>query len=174
MAQLRNYLPNEIGGIAWYGVDDTYTSCYFPIYCNATQISKPFAVGDINHYSRESAWWAFNFAANFAMIRYSEMVLDIKQIQQEMETRFMDQQQAIEQLALSMEKSERIAFLDQYSNEMGQLLHLKWVALGDYLVTKYNDGYVKDTNNHIQSIGYPDKWLEFIIREEGEKYRIAD
>ncbi len=174
VAQLRNYLPNEIGGVAWFGVDDTYTSCYFPIYCNNTSIPKPFSGGDINHYSRTSAWWAFNFAANYAMIRYKDMVKDIVYVQQGLENLFIQQQDSIERMAQDMTKNKRIEFLSQYSNNMGVLVHEKWVDLGDYLVTKYNDGYVKDSNMRIQSIGYPDEWLEFITKEQGEKYRIGD
>lgn len=173
VAQLRNYLPDEVGGIAWYGVDDTYTSCYFPIYCHARSISEPFTKGDINHYSHESAWWAFNFVANFAMVRYRDMVRDIVRVQERLEQRFIMQQDSIEQLALSMGETERIQFLDDYSKEMGQRVHQHWVALGNYLVTKYNDGYVKDSMNRIQSEGIPDEWLDFIILQEAEKHKIV-
>jgi len=110
VAQLRNYLPDGVGGIAWFGVDDTYTTCYFPIYCCATSISKPFAIGDINNYSRESAWWAFNFAANYANTRYSEMVLDIQAKQKQIEDLFVYQQDSVENIALSLSGDERIKF----------------------------------------------------------------
>ncbi|MBO5903417.1 MAG: C69 family dipeptidase, partial [Tidjanibacter sp.] len=32
-AQARNYLPDAVGGILWFGVDDAATSCLTPIYC---------------------------------------------------------------------------------------------------------------------------------------------
>ncbi len=174
VAQLRNYLPDEIGGIAWFGVDDTYTTCYFPIYCGVTNISKPFATGDINHYSRESAWWAFNFAANYANTRYSYIVKDIKVVQKQIEDTFVHQQDSVENIALSLNNTERIKFLTQYSDSMGKLVHSRWVALGDRLITKYNDGYIKDDNNRIKTKGYPDHWLEFIIGQDGEKFKVVD
>lgn len=172
VAQLRNYLPDEIGGIVWFGVDDTYTSCYFPIYCSVTEISAPFATGDINQYSRESVWWAFNLAANYANIRYSKMVLDIVNEQQFLENKFVAQQDSIESTALELNNEERIKFLTNYSSSMGVLVHKTWVALGDRLITKYNDGYIKDENNRIKTVGYPDEWLEFISTEEGSKHVI--
>ncbi len=174
VAQMRNYLPDEIGGIAWFGVDDTYTTCYFPIYCKNTRISEPFTKGDINHYSRESAWWAFNFAANFAMVRYNDMVKDIQHLQSELENLFVEQQKAIEKDALSLNHEDRIALLTDYSNRMGELVHQQWVELGDYLVTRYNDGYVKDSTNRIRSKTYPKEWLEQLIELEPEKYRIGE
>jgi len=172
VAQLRNYLPNEIGGIVWFGVDDTYTTCYFPIYCNNTSISKPFATGDINHYSRESAWWAFNFAANYANTRYSDIVLDIRAEQKLIEDFLVHQQDSIENIALSISDTKRIAFLTQYSDSVGEVVHARWVALGDRLVTKYNDGYIKNDKKQIETKIYPKKWLEFIIEQDAEKHRI--
>ena len=167
VAQLRNYLPNEIGGIAWFGVDDTYTTCYFPVYCSVTEISKPFATGDINHYSRESAWWAFNFAANYANTRYKDIVIDIKAEQKLIEDMLVQQQDSVENIALSLSPSKRIEFLSQYSDSMGKLVHSRWVALGDKLVTKYNDGYIKDENNRVKSKGYPEEWLKTIVEQDG-------
>ncbi len=174
VAQLRNYLPDGVGGIAWFGVDDTYTTCYFPIYCCATSISKPFAIGDINNYSRESAWWAFNFAANYANTRYSEMVLDIQAKQKQIEDLFVYQQDSVENIALSLSGDERIKFLTLYSDSMGKLVHTRWVALGDKLVTKYNDGYIKNDKNQINTRGYPKAWLETIIRQDEERFKIID
>ncbi len=172
VAQLRSYLPDEIGGIAWFGVDDTYTSCYFPVYCCVTEISEPFSTGDINSYSRESAWWAFNFAANYANTRYSYIVKDIVAVQIEMENLFVSQQDSIEKVALKKKKEERVRFLTDYSANMGNLLHESWVKLGDKLVTKYNDGYIKDENNAIQTVGYPEKWLRQVIKNSGDNHKV--
>jgi len=172
VAQLRNYLPDEIGGIAWFGVDDTYTTCYFPIYCNNNSISKPFATGDINSYSRESAWWTFNFAANYANTRYSDIVADIKSEQKLIEDLLVQQQDSIENITLSLSSTERIKLLSQYSDSMGKLVHNRWVALGDRLVTKYNDGYIKNDKNQIETKGYSQEWLELIIEQDGDKFKI--
>ncbi len=174
VAQLRNYLPNEIGGVAWYGVDDTYTSCYFPIYCQATSIPEPFAIGDINHYSSESAWWAFNFAANYANIRYMDIVKDIQSVQRKIEKQFVKKQASIERATLDMEKEQRIKFLNTYTNDAGLMIHKQWVNLGNQLVTKYNDGYVKDSAFRINSIGYPEEWLKIITNDAPEKYKVPE
>ncbi len=172
VAQLRSYLPDEIGGVMWFGEDDTYTNCYFPVYCCVTDIPEPFKTGDIHRYSRESAWWAFNFAANFANGRYRDMVQDIKKVQQEMEALFVERQDSVEQTALKKTGAERVEFLTDYTNRSGLLLHKRWVELGDYLVTKYNDGYVKDSTGRIRSNPYPKEWVDFIIRNNPEKHKV--
>ncbi len=172
VAQMRNYLPNEVGGLMWFGVDDTYTTCYFPVYCCANQISPPFSTGDINHYSRESAWWTFNLAANYANTRYQEVVVDIKQKQHELERLLIQQQDSVEQKAISLPKDQRIELLNRYSVEMGQMVHQSWVDLTDFIITKYNDGYIKDENHRIQTKGYSEEWLRFIRDQNPEKHRI--
>lgn len=174
VAQLRKYLPDEIGGVAWYGVDDTYTSCYFPIYCQVTLIPEPYAIGDINNYSSESAWWAFNFAANYANTRYSEIVKDIRFLQSEMEESFIHMQQAVEQAAMSLDKKQRIKFLTTYSDNAGKKVHRNWVELGKFLVMKYNDGYIKDSAYRIRSIGYDQEWLDIVVKNADERYKVYE
>jgi dipeptidase len=174
VAQMRDFLPDEIGGICWFGVDDTYTNCYFPIYCNNTQIPQAFAKGDIKHYSPESAWWAFNFVANYAMLRYNLMVEDIKNLQQNLENSFINQQKGIETAALTMDKKERIDFLDNYTIYAGNKIHKAWVELGKSLVAKYNDGYIKDSNYNIRTKPYSKEYLNKIVEQEGNRYRIDD
>lgn len=172
IAQLRSWLPDEIGGIAWFGVDDTYYTCYIPLYCCITEIPEPFTVGDINKYSRNSAWWAFNFVSNFSNLRYSDMIKDIKKVQSGLENQFIAQQDSINNKALTLQGQERIDFLTRYSVKQGYKTHEQWVDLGDYLIMKYNDGYVKDSNYQITSPGYPDSWKKEIIKLYPGKYKI--
>ena len=64
ISQSRSWLPNAIGGVYWYGWDDTYTTCYVPLYCCINDLPKSFTVGDLQKFSWDSAWWVFNFVSN--------------------------------------------------------------------------------------------------------------
>ena len=172
IAQLRSWLPNEIGGIAWFGVDGTYFSCYFPIYCGVTKISESFTKGDIRNFSWESAWWTFNFVSNFSNLKYSYMKEDIQKIQQKLESKFISDQDSIVKAALKLNKEERINFITEYSCNQGNLAHKEWIELAEFLIMKYNDGYVKDENGKITSPGYPEKWKQEMINFYPEKFKI--
>ena len=177
IAQMRNYLPNEIGGLLWFGEDDTYFTCYVPMYVSIKQIPKAYTVGDINKFSLKSAWWVFNFVSNFANLRYSDMVKDMQAVQNKLETTFLNRQKAIEKTALNLyKKDEELAatFLSNYSVDQGNYVVNEWRELGFLLITKYNDGYVKDPNNKIESKGYTKKWYHRVIKTEGEKYKIKN
>jgi len=178
VAQMRNFLPDPIGGVVWFGEDDTYTTCYVPMYVSIDKIPEPFTVGDINKFSLESAWWAFNFVGNFINLRYSDMVKDVQKVQSRLEGEFIQEQGSVEKAALAMydagDKEKMIKFLTGYSVAAGEKVTEEWRQLGFYLVMKYNDGYVKDEKHHIQTIGYPEEWYKRVIECEGDKYKIKD
>ena len=172
IAQLRSWLPDEIGGITWFGEDDTYFTCYIPIYCNNTIIPKAFTIGDINKFSWESAWWVFNFVSNFANLKYSYMIKDIQKVQNELENKIISQQDSITAVAKKLNRQERIEFLTDYSANCGKMVVNEWKKLGEYLIMKYNDGYVKDEKKHITSPGYPNEWKQEIINRHPDKFEI--
>ncbi len=174
IGQMRSWLPDEIGGICWFGVDDTYFTCWVPIYVGNTSIPEPFTKGDINKFSREAMWWAFNFVSNFANLKYSYMIKDIQKVQSELESRMIGEQDSITKLVLDMPKNERTEMLTNYSAKWGQKVHQSWLELGEMLITRYNDGYVKDEKGTIHEVGYPKEWTNEMNRIYPEKFKIAD
>jgi dipeptidase len=81
-------LPDPVGGILWFGVDDASSSVYTPMYCGITKVPQSFAEGngDMLTYSETSAFWAFNFVANFCYLRYNVMIEDVKKVQSKLES----------------------------------------------------------------------------------------
>jgi dipeptidase len=177
VSQSRGWLPDPVGGVYWYGVDDTYTTCYVPLYCGIEAIPKSFTVGSLQAFSWESAWWVFNFVANIANLKYSFMVPEIRAVQQDLEGTFLAGQSAVEQTALALEKSDpkvMVRYLTDYSVTHGEQVVNRWRELGEHLLTKYNDGYVKDENGRPQERGYPESWLRTVVRERPDQFRLPE
>jgi dipeptidase len=170
IAQLRNWLPDEIGGILWFGEDDTYSSCYLPIYNSVKEISKPYKTGDMKMFSWNSAWWTFNFVSNYANIRYNKMIKDIQFVQDSIEKYYINNQKSIEEKALKLyqtdNKNEMIDFLTEYCDTEAKSLMKEWQQLGYKLVTKYNDGYIKDENDSIRTKGYSDDYKREVLKNK--------
>ncbi len=40
VSQSRAWLPDAVGGVFWYGLDDTYTICYVPLYCGIDTVAE--------------------------------------------------------------------------------------------------------------------------------------
>jgi dipeptidase len=186
VAQSRSWLPDWIGGIHWFGVDDTYTTVFSPMYCGITKVPESFAEGNgsMIQYSPTSAFWAFNFVSNWAYTKYSYMIKDIQKVQVELELKYIDEVTAKtdkEALALmKTDKNKARTYLTNYSVSTGNNTVKRWQELGQYLLVKYMDGNIKkekdgkfEDNGTGQAVmpnqpGYPQWWLKEIVREHGD------
>ena len=99
--QCRDWLPDWIGGLAWFAEDDPKTSCFVPFYCGITKLPNCYEVGGRDKFERTSAWWAFNFVGNWADLKFSYMIEDIKQKYTDFEDSFFTLQPTIEKTAIS-------------------------------------------------------------------------
>ena len=172
VAQMRSDLPDPIGGVLWFGVDDTYSTVWAPMYCGIRAVPKPYAVGiaDLNHFSWDSQFWVFNWVANYAYSRYSDMIVDIQQVQRELEGRFIADQPEIDRAALALyRQSPALArdYLTRYSVAQGEMVHARWRKLGEDLLVKYMDGNVKDSQGHVTHPPYPESWYRRIVQDHG-------
>ncbi len=175
VAQMRSWLPNPIGGVFWFGVDDTYSNVYVPFYAGIRSVPKAWSVegGDFNHFSWDSAFWVFNFVANYAYSRYCDMIKDIQKVQQELEGSFFASQKEVEQTALALYKQApglAKGYLTKYSHEKADYVLRRWKKLGEFLIWKYLDGNVKDEFGKVTHPGYPKEWYGRIVRETGDKF----
>jgi dipeptidase len=177
VSQSRSWLPDAVGGVFWYGLDDTYTTCYVPLYCGIDTVPKPFAVGTSDRFSWESAWWVFNLVANYANLKYSYMLPEIQAVQNEIEGNFLKLQPWVENTAVDLSAfyPELLTrYLTSYSVAQAERLVSRWRELGEHLITKYNDGYVKDENGEPQEKGYPETWLRKVIELRPEQFRLPE
>ncbi len=175
VAQMRAWLPNPIGGVLWFGVDDTYSNVYVPFYAGIRSVPRAWSVegGDFNHFSWDSAFWIFNFVANYAYSRYCDMIKDIQKVQRELEGSFFASQREVENTALALYKqSPGLArdYLTRYSHRQAEYVLRRWKKLGEFLIWKYLDGNVKDEFGRVTHPGYPRQWYERIVKETGDKF----
>lgn len=191
VSQSRADLPDPIGGILWFGVDDTYSTCYVPMYCGITEVPETFAVGngDLLTYSESSAFWAFNMVSNFAYLRYSDMIKDVIEVQQELEGDFIAKTGAIDAAALSLwnngEEAMAIDFLTNYSANAANNTTKRWKELANYLLIKYKDGNIMKEKDGVfertetgmpafpDQPGYPEQWYQSVVKQAGEKLKVT-
>jgi dipeptidase len=175
ISQSRSWLPDPIGGVNWQGVDDAYTTCFVPFYCCVNEIPSEYQSGDLQKFSWDSAWWVFNFVANYANFKYAYMIKDIQKVQNELEGAAIASQPAVEKAALAMAESNPVLmkqFLTTYCSGHAEHVIKKWIELGESLITRYNDGYVKDENGRPRGPGYPESWLREVIRARPEQFKL--
>ncbi len=177
VSQSRAHLPDGVGGVLWYGLDETYFTCYVPLYCSINELPESFTKGEITKFSWESGWWIFNHVANLANLKYSYMKPEIMAVQREMENHFFALQPAIEKTAKALAKTDpalMAKFLTDYSVTHGERVVKRWRELGEYLMTKYNDGYIRDKDNKVQEKGYPKEWIERVLKERPDQFKLKE
>ena len=190
-AQMRSWLPNEVGGVLWFGVDDVASSVYVPMYCCMTETPLCFRAGngDLLHYSPTSAFWIFNRVTNAAYGKYNYMIKDIQKVQRELEISFSENQLTIEKTAVEMylkDKAQAIAFLTDYSCKQAESTIERWRKLDEYLLVKYIDGNIKkekdgkfETDQNGSPVfplqpGYSEEFYREIINKTGDKLRMKN
>jgi len=100
------------------------------------------------------------------------MFEDIRKVQTEIEDLAFELQPAIEATALALLKSSPGLigkYLTNYCVGNAETNIKKWWGLADFLVTKYNDGYIQDEDGRPREIGYPELWLRREAKENPQK-----
>jgi len=187
VAQSRPYVPSPLGGILWFGVDDTYSTVFVPMYTCMTKVPETFAVGNgsMMEYSDNAAFWVFNQVSNFAYTRYSDMIVDIQKKQSELENNFVAMVPAMDKIALEMYRTnpaKAIQFLTDFSVSQGNNAVYEWKKLYGFLFAKYMDGNIKEAvavpegykyiAPAIKQPGYGEDFYRDLIRQTGDKFKV--
>ncbi|RLD79576.1 MAG: peptidase [Bacteroidetes bacterium] len=142
VAQLRSWLPDPIGGVYWYYVDNQYVSTYVPIYAGAMEIFEPFKEYDPDEYSETSYRWAIDMVDNLLYLRWQEAIEDLKAVRDPLEARFFREQVEEDKEALLIyEKIPKSAldYVTQYSLVCQEEAYNMYRKLQKTLITKYTN-----------------------------------
>ncbi len=149
VSQMNSARPRAMKGILWFGVDDANTCVYVPVFNGGTAVPHEFAVGngDLYNLSWESAFWINNYVANQAYYRYSQMIPDIRRVQNAIEDTFEAEMPDLEKEIAAMNAGDAASRLNDYTASRTTDYTRRYKALGDYLFVKYMDGNVKREKN---------------------------
>lgn len=145
IAQLRDDLPDEIGGRIWFSFDVPRLSPRIPIYCGNLNLPESYSICGQDHFSRESAMWAFRRANRLAMVNWGTAKNIIEPEVAKFENKVFDEIDFIEDRALKLlnkdkqnaKKGDKTKlckeYLTNYSNSAARSSINKWWELGDEL-----------------------------------------
>ncbi|HNU69260.1 MAG TPA: C69 family dipeptidase [Myxococcota bacterium] len=170
VAQCRGWLPDPVGGILWFGVDDTASSVYVPMYAGITAAPRGFGreSGNFNEFSWDSAFWVFSAVAEKAYSRYSDIIKDIRTVQTELESSFHSMVPQVDETAVRLHGASpelARAWLTAFSATVGDVTMKRWRDLWGRIMVKYNDGNVRNDKGEIEHPPLPDEWYRRIIQE---------
>ncbi len=182
VTQSRNRLPDEIGGIIWFGVDDAASCVYAPMYSSMTRIPKSYQKGNgsMMEWGDDAAFWAFNQVSNFAYLRYNVIHPEIVSLQKKLENQYVTEVAKIDKEAKKLYKTDKkatVKYLTDYSVRTGNGLVQKWKIFYRELFMRYMDGNNKRVNPghqnpHLKQPGYGDKFYKAIKEDTGDKLKM--
>jgi dipeptidase len=141
--QCRNWLPDEVGALCWFALDNVASSIYVPIYANVTDLPETYKTdGRLTGFSRDAAWWAFNRVGTLAAQRWGDMHVVVDNVWKPMQKEFIKEHFVIEQEAMELIKQDRyddaIQVLTNFTDICGnEAVERAW-KLGDELWTTFD------------------------------------
>jgi len=177
VSQCRNWLPDAIGGVYWYTPDDCYTTCFTPFYAGIERLPHAFTLGDVDRFSWDSAWWVYNFVSNRIYNCYSRIMPEVEKVQQELEDEIFTMLPAVENTALQLHEQDPAlarSYLTTYSVSTAEAMLDRWQELGDYIITRHNDGYVRKPQEESEGVEYPEAWLRRILAENPDQFKLPE
>ncbi|MCP4217719.1 MAG: hypothetical protein GY765_23965 [bacterium] len=138
--QVRSWLPNEIGGIVWFGYDNPAMLTYAPVYAGIESVPASYKISGRTGYNLDCAWWAFNRVADLSAQKWGEMRHDVAKVRDPLQKEILEKQVEIEKQALELYKKnpkKARKFLTEYTNNWLLRLEKAYWKLGDDIWTKY-------------------------------------
>ncbi|MBS3806099.1 MAG: C69 family dipeptidase [Bacteroidales bacterium] len=190
VAQARDWLPDPVGGIIWFSVDDAASTVYTPLYAGLQKAPATYKEGNgsMMSWSDNSAFWIFNQVSNLAYSRYDLIHPYVHDLQQELEKRFVQYTQMIDGQAEELYKEDQdkaVKLVSDFSVDNANTLVHKWERFYRFLFMKFMDGNVKLTNGRdfqsngtgvvkLKQPGYSKDWYKKLIEETGDKFKVPE
>lgn len=190
VAQTRDNLPDKVGGVLWFGTDDTNTTVYMPMYCGLTEVPKELEPGDIQTFSYDSNFWMNNWVANQCYNRYDLMIPDVRKVQGDLETMFIGSRPEVEARWAKLAETdpeELTALQNEEAAEIARRATQDYKKLAEFLLVRYMDGNKKkvdENGNFIKNEwgipvypefpGYDKDYYRRIVEETGDHFLLRD
>jgi dipeptidase len=191
VAQSRSWMPTELSGLLWFGVDDSGATVRFPIYGSASQVPEAFAgkgaqdgvTPPVMKFSMDRAFDVFNLVANWVYSRWDLMYPDLMNRVNSIESEYFAQVEEMDKQASDVYKKEgpkaAVDLVTKFSVDLGNDLLKRWVSFFGELFVKYRDGYVITESKDSPACGcsvangaYPQNWYDRIALETGDHYLV--
>ncbi|MBL7110894.1 MAG: C69 family dipeptidase [Bacteroidales bacterium] len=142
IAQLRGWLPDEVGGIYWFYVDNAHVSAYAPIYTGVTDVAECYKIYDKEKFDDNSIRWCVDFVENLLYLRWQEAIIDLRLKRDKLENSFFAEQAEIDKKATELaEKNPDKAkeYLTELTIKRMEEIQKLFVEMRYELITKYTN-----------------------------------
>ena len=193
VGQMRSWMPDVLGGIAWVTNDDPNMAPFVPLYCSIDQVPRCFCriegEQDDVTFSWKSAFWLQNTVSNMVYPYYEKMFPDLLSYRESLDRSFGARVPVWEKTVMGGDSIYNV-YTTNFTNECAEQMMQQWTELFQYLVVRHNDMALKKVADGGVNVpigkrfkktehglaeapdrpGYPEAYRKAIVEKEGEKY----
>lgn len=143
--QLRDWLPDDIGGVVWLSLDNPAQSPRIPIYCGVDRLPETLATNGNSHYLDNAAIWHFRLPNKLGALKWGQT----RDETQEAIAHF--EQKGIEEMPMVEARYKKIAadkgveqarkYLSDYTADFLGAAMLRWDEMGRQRMFKGRYGF---------------------------------
>ena len=137
IVQLRDYLPDEVGGVAWFSLDNPGESPRFPIFCGTKQLPDLFNVCGQYRFRTDAALWWYRRANRLATVKWQTARKTIEENVAHFEEKAFEElpllEQKVQQAVTKGDRKLAAKIVTDYTNDFTRSTLQKWWELGDQL-----------------------------------------
>ena len=178
VCQMRDWLPDAVGGVTYFNMDDASMVAYVPAYCGINRVPEPFRRenNSMEEFSTGSAFWMNNFVANMIYPRYSAMIDDLRDAQTELEDFYAEDQKEVEEHVKGLTAGEVTEYLTRKTETYTDMMMKRWDKLARLLIVKHNDQVMRPSENggivrgRHTSPAYSPAFIDAVKAQTGDRY----
>ena len=143
--QCRDWLPDEVGAIAWFSFDNPGESPRIPIFSGVLSLPSSFSICGQPRYRTDAAIWAFREANRLATVNWSKGRTLIEPSVQEFEDKAFTELPAVEKRVTELVKDgkneEAKKLVTSYTNSFADAAMRRWEDLKVTLWGMFGRGF---------------------------------
>jgi dipeptidase len=156
--QCRDWLPDDIGGVAWFSFDNPACSPRIPIYAGTLSLPDNFSVCGQKKYRTDAAIWNFRETNRLAELKWERTRNIVEDAIKSFEDKAFIELPLMDKMAVELMKADQgkepekdsrgnikpakyREFMTQYTNDFARATMTKWVELKGQLWTMYATGF---------------------------------
>ena len=143
--QVRDWLPDAVGGVAWVAFDNPGQSPRVPVFAGTTDLPDSYQVDGQLRFDENAAVWPIRRANKLATVRWGDTRKDFEQARRHFVEKGFNELPYVEQryAAILAEEGEEAAreFLTGYTSDFAGAAAQRWTELGNRVWSKFGRGF---------------------------------
>ncbi len=147
--QVRSWLPDEVGGVAWFSFDNPGQSPRIPIFSGTTQLPKSFEICMNKKFRTDSVGWWFRRANRLSQVRWGQTKDILNGAILEYEQKGLEEVALLDQRVKEILKADPSpaghdkvkALLTRTTDDFARSTMQRWWEMGDHFWTLFARGF---------------------------------